>query len=446
MAGRRPHSRALSVWANGQRMATWRLPARGAAELVYDNTWIRSREARPLSMSLPIALDGASLKGDAVLNYFDNLLPDSEPIRRRIAQRFQTDSLDAFDLLRAIGRDCVGAVQLLAEDEAPQGVHRIEGTPLAEADIETLLASIAGGTPFGSDDHDDFRISLAGAQEKTALLRRDGRWFKPHGATPTTHILKLPLGLVGNRRADLTTSVENEWLCMRILKAFGVPVANVEIATFGARRVLVVERFDRRLHPDGEWILRLPQEDFCQASALPSHKKYENDGGPGVVDLARILQHSTQAIRDIETLVTSQILFWLLAAPDGHAKNFSIGLLRGGRYRLTPLYDVMSIWPVEGDGANQWSWYKARLAMAIPGKSRHYAFRDVKRRHFNAMALKCGFGESAEPVIRRIIERTPAVIDEVAAQLPGDFPPRVAERIFDGMRRSVAALESMSAE
>ncbi|BAO88420.1 type II toxin-antitoxin system HipA family toxin [Caballeronia cordobensis] len=445
MAGRRSHARSLSVWANGRRVATWHLPARGAAELIYDDAWVRSDEARPLSLSLPIRLDGAPLRGDPVVNYFDNLLPDSEPIRRRIAQRFQTESADAFDLLQAIGRDCVGAVQLLAEDESPTHVETIEGTPLTDADIEGLLDQVAGGTPFGSDDHDDFRISLAGAQEKTALLRHDGRWLKPHGATPTTHILKLPIGLVGNRRADLTTSVENEWLCMRLLQAFGVPVANVEIARFGRRRVLAVERFDRRLHPGGEWILRLPQEDFCQVSGLPPHKKYEQDGGPGVVALARVLQQSIHARGDIETLMTAQILFWLLAAPDGHAKNFSIHLLRGGQYRLTPLYDVMSIWPVEGDGANQWSWYKASLAMAIPGKSRHYGFRDVKRRHFNAMALKCGFGESAEPIIQRIVERTPAVIDEVAAQLPEDFPQRVAERIFAGMRKSLAALEAMPA-
>lgn len=446
MAGRRPHSRALSVWANGRRVATWRLPARGHAELVYDSSWIRSDEARPLSLSLPIPLDAGPLKGDAVVNYFDNLLPDSESIRRRIAQRFQTGSVEAFDLLGAIGRDCVGAVQLLAEDESPEGAETIDGTPLSEADVESLLNQIAGGVPFGTDDDDDFRISLAGAQEKTALLRHEGQWLRPHGATPTTHILKLPLGLVGNRRADLTTSVENEWLCMRILQAFGLPAANVEIATFGERRVLVVERFDRRLHPDGDWIIRLPQEDFCQVNALPPYRKYEHDGGPGVLDLARDLQQSSEARRDIETLVTAQILFWLLAAPDGHAKNFSIHLLRGGQYRLTPLYDVMSIWPVEGDGANQWSWYKAKLAMAIPGKSRHYAFRDVQRRHFNAMALKCGFGASAEPIIGRIIERTPAVIDEVAAQLPKDFPPRVAQRIFDGMRKSVAALEAMPSD
>jgi serine/threonine-protein kinase HipA len=446
MAGRISHSRALSVWANGQRVATWRQPSRGTAELIYDSDWVASEMSRPLSLSLPIPLNHASIRGDAVLNYFDNLLPDNEPVRRRIAQRFRTDSLDPFDLLRAIGRDCVGSVQLLDDDEAPLRVKSIEATSLDEGEIEALLNQAASGDPFGIDDDDDFRISLAGAQEKTALLFHQGRWMKPHGATPTTHILKLPLGLVGNRRADLSTSVENEWLCMNILGAFGVPVAETRIEHFGKRRVLAVKRFDRRLHSSGEWIVRLPQEDFCQVEGLPPHKKYEADGGPGVLDLARTLRQSVDAKRDIETLVTAQILFWLLAAPDGHAKNFSLHLLPAARYHLTPLYDVMSIWPVEGDGASQWSWHKAKLAMSVPGTRKHYAFRDVKRRHFDLMALKCGFGENAEPIIEKIIDRTPVVIDTVTARLPNDFPPRVAERIFDGMRSAATSLESMRSD
>ncbi|QIE27690.1 Serine/threonine-protein kinase toxin HipA (plasmid) [Caballeronia sp. SBC1] len=446
MPGRKPHSRALSVWVNGLRMGVWRIPTRGPMELAYDPEWAASDASRPLSLSLPIPLDNAPLKGDRVLNYFDNLLPDSEAIRKRIGQRFRTDTLDAFDLLQAIGRDCVGAVQLLGVDEEPAGVERIDGTPLSDTEIEMLLNQTAGSGTFGpQDDEDDFRISLAGAQEKTALLWHEGQWMKPHGATPTTHILKLPLGLVGNRRADLTTSVENEWLCMHLLRAYGVPVAETEIKTFGRQRVLSVKRFDRQMHSSGKWILRLPQEDFCQVMGLPSHKKYENEGGPGVIDLARVLQQSETASDDIETLLTVQILFWLLAAPDGHAKNFSIRLLQGGHFRLTPLYDVMSIWPVEGKGANQWSWYKAKLAMAVSGRNRHYAFRDIQRRHFNAMAPRCSYGRDAEPIIQRLIEDTPGVIERVSAELPEGFPARVADRIFEGLRRNVAALDAMPA-
>ena len=442
--GRQTHSRALSVWANGERVGVWRLPTRGPMEFAYDPAWVASPAGRPLSLSLPFAPSNVANKGHRVLNYFDNLLPDSEAIRKRIAQRYQTDTLDPFDLLQAIGRDCVGAVQLLAEDDAPAGVERIDGTPLSDSEIETMLARTVSTPALGAaDETDDFRISLAGAQEKTALLWHDGKWQRPHGATPTTHIFKLPLGLVGNKLADLSTSVENEWLCLRILRAYGLPVANTEIMTFGKQRVLSVERFDRQLHSSGQWLLRLPQEDFCQVYGVPSHRKYENEGGPGMLDLARILQQSVSAQQDIETLLASQILFWMLAAPDGHAKNFSIRLLAGGQYRLTPLYDVMSIWPVEGSGPNQWSWFKARLAMGMWSRSKHDAFRDVQRRHFNTMALKCSYGADAEPLIQRLIEQTPGVIERVSAELPERFPAKVAERIFKGLKNSAAKLDTM---
>ncbi|PRX28782.1 serine/threonine-protein kinase HipA [Paraburkholderia sp. BL18I3N2] len=444
--GRQTHSRALSVWANGERVGVWRLPARGPMEFAYDPAWVASPAGRPLSLSLPFTPGNLAQKGPRVLNYFDNLLPDSEAIRKRIAQRYQTETLDAFDLLQAIGRDCVGAVQLLAEDDVPQGVEQIEGTPLTEGEIETMLARAVGNPALGAPDQtDEFRISLAGAQEKTALLWHDGKWQRPHGATPTTHIFKLPLGLVGNKLADLSTSVENEWLCLRILHAYGLPVASTEIMTFGKQRVLSVERFDRQMHSSGQWLLRLPQEDFCQVYGVPSHRKYENEGGPGVLDLARILQQSVEARQDIETLMASQILFWMLAAPDGHAKNFSIRLLAGGHYRLTPLYDVMSIWPVEGSGPNQWSWFKARLAMGMWSRSKHDAFRDVQRRHFNTMALKCSYGADAEPLIQRLIEQTPGVIERVSAELPEGFPAKVAKRIFKGLKNSAAKLGTMSA-
>ncbi|MFM0639998.1 type II toxin-antitoxin system HipA family toxin [Paraburkholderia metrosideri] len=442
--GRQTHSRALSVWANGERVGVWRLPTRGPMEFAYDPAWVASPAGRPLSLSLPFAPGNVAHKGPRVLNYFDNLLPDSEAIRKRIAQRYQTDTLDAFDLLQAIGRDCVGAVQLLAVDDAPAGVERIEGTPLSDSEIEAMLARTVSSPALGArDEADDFRISLAGAQEKTALLWHDGKWQRPHGATPTTHIFKLPLGLVGNKLADLSTSVENEWLCLQILRAYGLPVANAEIMTFGKQRVLSVERFDRQLHSSGQWLLRLPQEDFCQVYGVPSHRKYENEGGPGVLDLARILQQSVSAQQDIETLLASQILFWMLAAPDGHAKNFSIRLLAGGQYRLTPLYDVMSIWPVEGNGPNQWSWFKAKLAMAMWSRSKHDAFRDVQRRHFNTMALRCSYGANAEPLIQRLIEQTPEVIARVSAELPERFPGKVAERIFKGLKSSAATLGKM---
>jgi serine/threonine-protein kinase HipA len=445
--GRKSHAQAMSVWANGARVGTWRLPTRGPAELQYDQAWMDSTVGRPLSLSLPFGVDGNTpVKGPKVETYFENLLPDSDIIRKRIAARFKTASLETFDLLKAIGRDCVGSVQLLGEDETPVGVHVIDGTPMNEADIEALLQKTVSTNPFGADDdQDDFRISLAGAQEKTALLRHEGQWLRPHGSTPTTHILKLPLGLVGNKQIDLNTSVENEWLCLAILRAYGLPVAESEIMTFGKQRVLSVTRFDRQLHPSGDWYLRLPQEDFCQALGVSPHLKYEVDGGPGTQGLAQMLRSSETAQDDLRMLLTTQILFWMLAAPDGHAKNFSIRLLAGGLYRLTPLYDVMSIWPAVGKGPNQFNWFKAKLAMAVSGKNRHYLMKDVQRRHFNAMATKCFYGPTAEDIIEDILERTLGVIEAVTALLPPAFPARVADGILEGLADSAKRLDAMPA-
>src|SRR5690606_7427572 len=99
--------------------------ARGEMELDYDADWVGADVGRPLSLSLPFNLQNLPLKGEKVSSYFDNLLPDSDAIRRRAAERFKTGSTDPFDLLKAIGRDCVGAVQVLGEDEAPEGFDRI---------------------------------------------------------------------------------------------------------------------------------------------------------------------------------------------------------------------------------------------------------------------------------------------------------------------------------
>ncbi|KDC56609.1 HipA-like protein [Bordetella bronchiseptica MBORD595] len=443
--GRRSHSRSLSIWTNGVRVGRWTVPARGEMELQYDVDWVRADVGRPLSLSLPFNLQNLPLKGERVANYFDNLLPDSDAIRRRAAERFRTGSVDPFDLLKAIGRDCVGAVQILEDEEIPEGFDRIEGVPLSEEDIERHLIETVTPRAFaaGRDPDADFRISLAGAQEKTAFLWWGGQWLAPRGATSTSHIFKLPLGLVGGRRADFSTSVDNEWLCLKLLKAYGLDVAEASIATFGQQRVLVVERFDRRVAPNGQWLMRLPQEDFCQVEGCSSLRKYENEGGPGLKALFATLRQSVNAAVDMRTLMAAQILFWLLRAPDGHAKNFSIQLLPRGRFQLTRLYDVMSAYPVLGDGANQWSPFEIKLAMALIGKNRHYEMHGIQRRHFNSTAQKVGYGPTAEPIIEDLLARTPAIIAAVQADLPQDFSPRVADSVLGGLAQAAKSLGAM---
>lgn len=440
MAGRPSHTQQLAIWMNGERVGQWAFSVARGHAFAYESSWLDNPQGRSLSLSLHMVQGTTPFMGARVEAYFDNLLPDSLLIRRRVAAKFGAGSIAAFPLLEKIGRDCVGAVQLLPADAPPPDVRRIDATPLSETDIARILDNTVAGR--GTEpDADALRISIAGAQEKTALLWHQGRWQLPHGATPTTHILKLPIGEVGGHRADFSTSVENEWLCSKIVSAYGLPVGDCDIATFGRHKVLVVTRFDRRLL-DNVWWARLPQEDFCQVNGLFSGQKYEEKGGPGIAAILDTLRGSERAEDDRANFLAVQLLFWILAAPDGHAKNFSLFLEPHGRFRLTPFYDLMSAWPVIGKGSRQFQWQKVKLAMAVRGKNAHYRIADIRRSHWNAVAKSNAVSSDFEPVIRHFIDKTPAVIDSVAAQLPKDFPLPLAEAVFRGMKAQVKRLEN----
>ncbi|MEX3813822.1 type II toxin-antitoxin system HipA family toxin [Paraburkholderia sp. BR13439] len=426
----------LNLWMNGLRVGAWET-ARSAERLTYADEWIDDPQGRPLSLSLPFTPGNQPYRGQIVADYFDNLLPDSEPIRRRIAARYRTGSTAPFALLTTLGRDCVGALQLLPPDEEPSDLTSIHGRELSDSDIAALLRGTTTAAPLGQHDPlEDLRLSIAGAQEKTALLRHHNRWLLPEGSTPTTHIFKLPLGLVGNMRADMRTSVENEWLCSRIVAAYGLPVARCEIARFDEQKVLIVERFDRRLSSDATWIVRLPQEDMCQATGTSALHKYESDGGPGIEAIMEILAGSARATTDRRNFFATQLVFWLLAATDGHAKNFSIAHLPGNRYEATPLYDVLSAHPIIGSGAGRLAAQKVKLAMAVRGKNVHYLLNQIQRRHWVAEGQLVGFSATdVDALIDQLSAQTETVIDTVSSRLPPEFPLDVADAVFDGMRR-----------
>jgi serine/threonine-protein kinase HipA len=178
----------------------------------------------------------------------------------------------------------------------------------------------------------------------------------------------------------------------------------------------------------------LPQEDFCQVSGIPGEQKYEERGGPGMSAILGVLRGSDAPESDRKRFLTAQLLFWLLAAPDGHAKNFSIFIEPEGRYRLTPLYDIMSAWPVIGHGPNVFQWQTLKLAMAVRAKkSAHYRMAHIQRRHWNGVAKANGMGEDFEPAIQQMLTETPRVLAVVSARLPADFPTAVSEPIFNGL-------------
>ncbi len=283
--GRKRQRAELYVFMNGKKVGLLSRMSSGRLEFSYDAAWLESSVGRPLSLSMPLARQ--KYTGDIVENFFDNLLPDCQPIRNRIQKKFGTASSREFDLLWHIGRDCVGALQLSPED-VPIDVGNITSEPLNDSEIAEILKSYRT-MPLGMQEDSEFRISMAGAQEKTAFLNLAGQWHRPLGATPSSHIFKLPIGHIEHSGIDLSNSVENEWLCQNILKAYGLPSAHTEVMSFEGTKVLVVERFDRRWSTDRSWLIRLPQVVPC--SWLLHRLQRQRSPSVYVLAVGPVLQH-----------------------------------------------------------------------------------------------------------------------------------------------------------
>jgi serine/threonine-protein kinase HipA len=435
----RPRTRIpLNVFLNGRLVGRLRRQASGAIDFQYDDDWLGWEQAFPVSLSLPLRED--RFIGDPVIAVFDNLLPDNDQIRRRLAERVRAGGYDAYSLLAAVGRDCVGALQFLPDGVDPGPAGGIEGRPLGDEEIAGILGDLKR-TPLGVDESEEFRISLAGAQEKTALLHWDDKWQVPHGSTATTHILKPEIGRLPNG-IDLSQSIENEHLCMRLTAGMGLPTARTEIREFSGRRALVIERFDRLHTRDGR-LLRLPQEDCCQALSVPPPRKYEPDGGPGMRQVLDLLKASDEPEADQTLFLKAQIVFWLLGATDGHAKNFSIFLLPGGRFRLTPLYDVMSAQPNVDAGEIRHN--RMKLAMAV-GDNRHYVIGEIMPRHFLQTAAGSSVSASlVQGILDEIENDADRAIDATVNDLPPGFPERIVSSVIEGVRRRLRLLAHATA-
>lgn len=206
-----------------------------------------------------------------------------------------------------------------------------------------------------------------------------------------------------------------------------------EILYFENVKALVVERFDRNLSQDKTWIMRLPQEDMCQALGISPNLKYQAEGGPGMNDIMRLLLSSANPIEDRDIFFRAQVLFWLLAAIDGHAKNFSLFIEPEGKYRLTPLYDIMSAYPLIAK--KQLQKQKIKMAMALRGENNHYHWYNIQRRHFIGAAKAANYStEKAEVILDDMLNKVDTVIERVSTQLPNTFPKQIALPIFDGMQ------------
>lgn len=384
---------------------------RGRLKFVYDEGWRETRGAYPLSLSMPLA--ASEHPHDVIDAFIWGLLPDNELVLRKWAQQFHVSARSAFALISHVGEDCAGAVQFVRPERLEGVLNAGPGDVdwLDETDIAARLKALRADHAAWRRPSDTGQFSLAGAQPKTALLFQDGRWGIPSGRIPTTHILKPPTGAFDGH-------AENEHFCLALARALGLPVASSTVQHFGEEIAFVVARYDRRVTE--REIVRIHQEDMCQALGVPPTRKYENEGGPGVTDTVNFLRENSGAPReDVQTFIDAVAFNWLIGGTDAHAKNYSILIGSGGRTRLAPLYDLASILPYP-----EFNRMKIRLAMKLGGK---YRIRDITARSWDKLSEELRLDKT------EIAQR----VSTMAARLPGDANDIRNEMTKAGMKNPV---------
>jgi serine/threonine-protein kinase HipA len=373
----------------------------GRVSFAYDEAWRRKPNAYPLSLSMPLA---ATHHAHAIVDAFLwGLLPDNERVLEHWGKQFQVSARSAFSLLAHVGEDCAGAVRFAKPERAKKLGRDGDGHVqwLDDKDIGSRLRALRADASAWRSPGDEGQFSLAGAQPKTALLFDGKRWGVPSGRIPTTHILKPGApGLDGH--------AENEHFCMALAAELGLPVATSRIEHFDGEVAIVVERYDRVRTETG--IVRVHQEDVCQALAVHPEKKYENDGGPGATEIVRLLRESSRSpAEDVETFVQALAYNWLIAGTDGHAKNYSVLIGEAGTVRLAPLYDVASVLPYSDPTLR-----KLKLAMKIGGK---YRLRDIGLREWRKLARDLSLGDDIVAGVSRLAEQIPDLSTSVRKDL-----------------------------
>ena len=408
----------LDVFVHGQLAGRIAGGAAGRASFAYDGAYLAAA-GTPLSLSVPLS-HGAHEAG----GWIDGLLPDNPRVREAWAIRSGAASPAPIDLLATdIGHDCAGAVQFVPSGaELPQRPSGVRD--LSERDIAAWVrrARQDWGTWGAQSMFGQF--SLGGAQAKCALSRDGGAWGMPYGELPTTHILKP--GLDDYRDAEAV-----EHVCLAAARRLGLDAARTELERFEDERVVVVTRFDRHRPARGQPVGRIHQEDLCQALGVAPDRKYQSEGGPSPAQAADLLwAEASEPARDVQQFRDALIYNWAIAAPDAHAKNYSV-FLEPSRVDLAPMYDVISYLPyAEGQPVG-----KLRTAMRIGDD---YTLRKADRRSAwarTAEALRLDPDETIERA-EDILRRTPAAISDTIDSLPhADRASPVLTELNRGVRR-----------
>lgn len=406
---------ALAVHLDGTLIGALTQSRQGQLGFSYDDAYLTLAEPTPLSLALP--LRSGSYANRVVRAFIEGLLPDNPAVRERWASTYGVSPNNPFALLRHVGRDAAGAVQIVpnGESSTDAGPHVRQVEWLTDADFVALVHDLAEHRSDWNPGRYAGRWSLAGAQSKVALFRApDGQWGIPAGSTPTTHIIKPALERFEDQHL-------NEVLCQRVARIMGLPAATSELLEVADVRAIVSTRYDRTADPQGR-IRRLHQEDLCQALSVDPSRKYQADGGPGVGEIADLFTRLdlTDRVASANRFLDALIYNVLIGGTDAHAKNYSL-LLQGSRAQLAPLYDLASAVAYPSDRPLESS-------MRIGD---HRIMREISPTDWAKVGRRLGVGgDTAVARFGTLRDALPGALDEGMSTLPASTRRR-AERLSE---------------
>jgi serine/threonine-protein kinase HipA len=412
-------TRTLRVFLDGVPVGTLTQSNQGNLSYSYDNAYIDQADPTPLSLSLPVLSDRHRDK--AVRAYLEGLLPDSEGARQRWGRECNVSPNNPFALVAHVGRDAAGAVQIFPPDDDPADARARNGDIqwLTDTDLADLVQELAAHQTDWDPGRFGGRWSLAGAQPKVALFRdaETGRFGIPRDSTPTTVIVKP--AVAGYARHHI-----NEALCLRAAREAGLLTATSEVVQIGDNQVLISTRYDR--HHDVTGWRRVHQEDMCQALSVHPSLKYESDGGPGVGDIADLLDRLPIEDRGVnaERFFKALVFNVLIGGADAHAKNYSLVLI-GSRAQVSPLYDVASAAPYD---------HRERLRSSMK-IGEHWRMLDITSSDWRKVGLRLGVpGDQAVGWVDDLRSQLRGAFARAIATIPPEMQAeanRVAERIVE---------------
>ncbi len=376
-------SRILDIYLCDKFVGTLTQDDSGDLELAYDQGYL---EAKTHGISLSLPSTQKLHKGKILKAFFSGLLPE-ESVRERLAGYLGVSEKNPFALLEIVGGDCAGALALYPQFHKPsEEIQEIE--VLDNRRLKEILDLIKRRPMLAGDD--GCRLSLAGAQDKLAVVFKDNKVQLIKGGAPTTHILKPIIERVRD-------SAHNELFCMKLAWRMGIDVPEAMLHFVDDTPYYLVERYDRTISEDGS-IKRIHQEDFCQALGIAPEIKYEREGGPSISACQDVItNHTARPAADQIKLMDIVIFNYLIGNADAHSKNFSL-LYNGDKPELAPAYDLLStaVYPDLSE----------KLAMKIGGK---YKPRDIYLRHFHRMVADTKAAQSA--INRQVQTMSGKIID-----------------------------------